>query len=69
VEAHRAATGGAAGRLLAELCPKGLGAAGGMTLRQIADRLNEEGWTTPRKKEWNGLYVCRFLKQCEEANG
>lgn len=34
----------------------------GLTLDQIAAKLNAEGWKTRQCKEWNGVYVCRFLK-------
>jgi DNA invertase Pin-like site-specific DNA recombinase len=53
-------------RMHAELCPQVLALrASGLTLQGIADRLNTDGWKTPRKREWNRVYVCRFLKQCE----
>jgi DNA invertase Pin-like site-specific DNA recombinase len=53
-------------RMHAELCPQVIALReSGLTLQGIADRLNADGWKTPRKREWNQVYVCRFLKQCD----
>jgi hypothetical protein len=49
-----------------ELCPLMLALkAEGLTQEQIAARLNSDGWRTRQGKEWNTVYVCRFLKKCE----
>lgn len=57
-----------AAKLHKELCPIVIAyRTEGLTLAAIAARLNGEGWLTPRKKQWNEVYVHRFLKQCEQA--
>ena len=51
-----------------ELCPVVIAyRTEGMTLAAIAARLNDEGWLTPRRRQWNEVYVHRFLKQCEQT--
>jgi DNA invertase Pin-like site-specific DNA recombinase len=55
-------------KLHAELCPVVLAYRDeGMTLEEIADRLNKDSIFTARGKEWNAVYVHRFLKLCETA--
>lgn len=50
----------------AELCPLMIALRDeGLTLKQIAARLNADGFLTPTGKPWHEVYVCRFLKQCE----
>jgi DNA invertase Pin-like site-specific DNA recombinase len=49
----------------AELCPVLIALRSeGLTLGQMAERLNADGWKTRQGKDWNTVYVCRFLKQC-----
>jgi DNA invertase Pin-like site-specific DNA recombinase len=38
---------------------------GGLTLKQIGDRLNSEGHTTRRGKPWNPVQVARVLQRAE----
>ncbi len=38
--------------------------------RQMAERLNSEGWTTRTGHAWTDVTVCKLLKKCEqERNG
>jgi DNA invertase Pin-like site-specific DNA recombinase len=55
-------------KMHAELCPVVLAYRDeGLTLDEIAARLNADSIFTARGKEWNAVYVHRFLKQCETA--
>jgi DNA invertase Pin-like site-specific DNA recombinase len=52
-------------KMHAELCPVVIGyREEGLTLEEIADRLNKDSIFTARGKEWNAIYVHRFLKEC-----
>ncbi|MFO0964637.1 MAG: recombinase family protein [Gemmataceae bacterium] len=37
--------------------------AEGLTLKEIAIRLNDQGWKTRQSKEWRPVHVCRLLKR------
>jgi hypothetical protein len=55
-------------KMHAELCPVVLGYRDqGMTLEEIAEQLNKDCILTVRHKQWNAVYVFRFLKQCEAS--
>lgn len=36
-----------------------------LTLDEIAERLNADGWTTRRGHKWNRVTVCKFLSKCK----